>query len=278
VGTAFLVAIGLASVEQLEITASSRLSSAGYGPNQMSSMLGLGALVAILNAILFSYSRKIRWFMLLIGVWLSVQSALTFSRGGFWNFLAALSIACFLLYRKKKYSKVIIIGGLAFFLAATFVIIPRLDEYTGGAFMKRFASFDTTGRKEISQADFKIFLQNPVFGAGPGQSVPLHRKILGAGKAAHTEYSRLLAEHGLFGVAAIGILLALSLQRFRYKAPAEYRALIMAFTVWALFFMLHAAMRLAAPSFLFALAAMEFGDKRKDILKMLLGYESIVRN
>jgi hypothetical protein len=278
VGTGFLALIGLTSVEQLEIQASNKLSSAGFGPNQMSSMLGLGALMAILHAIFFSDTRKIRWFMVLIGVWLTVQSVLTFSRGGFWNFLVALSVACAFLYKKKKYSKVIIAGGLAFFLTATFVIIPRLDEYTGGAFTKRFESLDTTGRKEITQADFRIFLQNPVFGAGPGQSVRLHRMVLGAAKAAHTEYSRLLAEHGIFGVAAIGILFVLFLQRYRYKAPTEYKALMMAFTIWALFYMLHAAMRLAAPAFLFALAAIKFDDKRKDILKMFLGYESIVRN
>jgi hypothetical protein len=83
----------------------------------------------------------------------------------------------------------------------------------------------------------------------------------GAYKAAHTEYSRLLAEHGLLGLMALLLLGLMFLQAFR-RAPTPYaKGLTLAFMVWALAEMCHAAMRIAAISFLFALPFAQFEDK-----------------
>jgi hypothetical protein len=71
--------------------------------------------------------------------------------------------------------------------------------------------------------------------------------------APHTEYSRLLAEHGIFGLWAMFLMAGMSLYVF-LKAPNTWaRGVILACILWALAEMTHAAMRIAAISFLLAL-------------------------
>ena len=53
----------------------------------------------------------------------------------------------------------------------------------------------STGRWTIFQRDLEIWTQNPLWGIGVGRSKNEHP----GGLAAHTELSRLLAEHGFLG-------------------------------------------------------------------------------
>ena len=72
--------------------------------------------------------------------------------------------------------------------------------------------------------------------------------------AAHTEYSRLLAEHGSAGALALLILL-LILWKAYWRAPSAFaRAWTASLAAWSLVEMGHAAMRIAAISFIFGLA------------------------
>jgi ABC-type transport system involved in multi-copper enzyme maturation permease subunit len=71
--------------------------------------------------------------------------------------------------------------------------------------------------------------------------------------AAHTEWSRMLAEHGLFGVVSLCILLLVPLFH-AFTMPIQIRALLIGFLILSFFSMFHAAMRLAIISFLYGLA------------------------
>jgi O-antigen ligase len=102
------------------------------------------------------------------------------------------------------------------------------------------------------KADWIVFKEHPIMGVGPGQSYGAHALTFRA-SAAHTEYTRLLAEHGTFGVLAIFLLAWMTWVRLRRQQPAEDKGLSLAFTAWALLYMGHSAMRLAAPAFLFGL-------------------------
>ncbi len=273
----FLAIVGLASVEQMDVHGSSKISSAGFGPNQVSSILGLGAMIAFFHCLYFSRTKASIYSFALTGSWLLMQCALTFSRGGFWNMLAASAIAAIILARKHKFIKPILFGCLAIFLAAAFLIIPKLDEFTQGNFSKRFESLHTTGRKEIAEADLNIFIENPLFGVGPGRSVHYHYLELGSAKRAHTEYSRLLAEHGLFGVASAGVLIIIGFQRFNQKSSKEFKALILALTIWSLLYLLHASMRLSVAGFVFGLGAIQLKPSALDIkpfLRLLLNEDT----
>ena len=139
-------------------------------------------------------------------------------------------------------------------LVFQFAIVPATDSVTGGMVSQRFSEADLTGREKIMKADWQIFLENPLFGVGPGQSYEAHALTFRP-SSAHTEFTRLLAEHGVFGMAAIGILVWLTLSWWRRDAPALSTSLSMGFAAWALLTMAHSAMRLVAPAYCFGLAA-----------------------
>ena len=106
-------------------------------------------------------------------------------------------------------------------------------------------------------ADWLTFLDHPVFGVGPDQSTAFHARTFRVSRT-HTEYTRVLAEHGLLGLVSMLILLGAVLVRVFKKGSAQQKALVISFTAWALVFMFHAAMRLSAPSLLFGIAAARF--------------------
>jgi len=74
----------------------------------------------------------------------------------------------------------------------------------------------------------------------------------GQSTLAHTEYSRLLSEHGLFGVVALVALLSLFATRVPKRQSADERALRVAFMLWSLASMLHVGMRIAAIGLVFS--------------------------
>ena len=233
---------------------SSKVAAGGIGNNQASSILGLGLLLAILLLFVERQSKPLRWLTASAGVWCGAQAALTFSRGGLITAAGAVAAAGFFLLRDRRTRSafVVRIGLLA--LLAGYVVIPRLDALTGGSLTDRYSSGHLTGRDKIIEGDLVAFRENPILGVGPGQSRSYHARTFRY-SAAHTEYSRLLAEHGLFGLVSMLILLWMVLRRLSRPSPLAAKALSAAFTGWALLFMSHAAMRMAAVSFIFALGS-----------------------
>jgi hypothetical protein len=71
--------------------------------------------------------------------------------------------------------------------------------------------------------------------------------------AAHTEFSRVLAEHGLLGLTGLILLLSAAMQNLKRAPTAKAKAMVAAMMAWSLFFMLISAMRLVAPSLTFGL-------------------------
>ena len=104
-----------------------------------------------------------------------------------------------------------------------------------------------SGREQLAEADWEVFMEFPVFGVGVGISNYFHP----GGATAHTEYTRALAEHGLLGVAAYLSLLWLLLRRaaaiLEARESRPYRGLLLALLVWPLTYMVVNAMRTSAP-------------------------------
>ena len=228
-------------------------TAAGISGNQVSSILGLGALAAFLYVLTDRRHKVLRLLMVGSMIWLMAQAALTFSRGGVWTGIGAIAVPVFYLVRDRRLRYLFIFILAVVCLVSYFYVFPALEDFTKGTLSERFRSFDTTGRDSIAEGDLKAFEEHPVFGVGPDQSRAYHELFFGSASP-HTEYSRLLAEHGSFGIVAMLILFWLALQRFFVKLPLQSKAYGVAFITWALLFMLHSAMRLVAPSFLFGLA------------------------
>jgi hypothetical protein len=250
--------LGIAAIAQYVIqtnkeirftsNASNFATSGGFGPNQVSAILGLGALACFL----FLIAGKTRWIVKLfaLGVMLALvaQSALTFSRGGMYNVVGAIAVASLFVLRdprtRGKFLPVVLISVVVIY----FVVLPALDGFTGGALSARFQNTDSTNRADIAGSQLEVWAEYPVFGVGPGQARYY------AGQVAHTEVTRLLAEHGVFGLLAMLAMLLMAALNIKRANTLTNKAIAAAMISWSFLFMVNAGMRLAAPSFAFGLS------------------------
>ncbi len=230
------------------------ITSGNYGPNQVSGMMGFGAFIAAILFIIMPRAWGARAFVLLMLVAMLIQGLLTFSRGGIYSFILALGVFGFHLMRTPKARGRLVLLFTIFSIILVSVIYPALDRFTAGSVSQRFTDLDTTGRFEAAQAELDAFLDNPFLGAGVGGADSYRQEFLGFPIASHTEYTRLLGEHGLFGILIIVLLVWMLLKRYLANEPGIGRALSAGLAVWSLSMMLHAATRLAAIPLAVALA------------------------
>ena len=234
IGIVFLAIFKMYSVDYIQFTTDSNpITSGGFGPNQVSAGLGLGALLCWLFIITQDKFSFMCWVVSGLMIVFLTQAFLTFSRGGVYNFLLAAPLATYYLIRKRQ--KVLSILGFSTLILCIFgfIIFPKMEHFTGGMLGKRFSQTKTTGRWELIKLDLKLWEKNFLFGVGPGVSAserfqtdrPDIITSSGAYKEAHTEYSRLLAEHGLLGLMALCLLGLMFLQAFlRAPTPLCQRA------------------------------------------------------
>jgi O-antigen ligase len=153
--------------------------------------------------------------------------------------------------------RIIIFAGL-FFILANYVVMPGLDSFTGGAISTRFKDTDLTKRDDIIWADLEIWRENAIVGVGPGMAQFDRETLLGKESAAHTEFSRLVAEHGLLGGIAFVLLLVMAVRNFRRARTVKGKSVATCMMGWSFLFMFVNAMRLVAPAFAFALSFATF--------------------
>ena len=104
--------------------------------------------------------REGRFLAMGLALVLLVQSFLTFSRGGLYNFAIALIISIFhLLAKPNRFVRSIFTLSLLLLLMIAF-ILPQLEQLTGGMLSKRFSDTDVSSRKALVKADFQIFSEN----------------------------------------------------------------------------------------------------------------------
>ncbi|MFN3967759.1 O-antigen ligase family protein [Flavobacterium sp.] len=233
--------------------------SGDYAPNQMSTMLGLGMFVFFLRFFLSSATNRMLFINGLIFSFIYYRGLLTFSRGGMITAMAMVVIlVVFMLINYKKHIPVklkLVAVALAFpliFVLASFqtdgLLFKRYNNQNPSGLYK---SYETEGRNHIALDEIKHFKENPVLGLGVGKTKEIRSKERGTSISTHNEITRMLAEHGLFGIASIFILVFTPL--FFYLKNKENIFLICFFAFWLLTIN-HTGMRVAAPSFVYALA------------------------
>ena len=263
-GIAGAAAYATITAGAIRFTGSSNfVTSAGFGPNQVSAVLGLGALLALVLAIR-ERAMSTRLLALVITLWMLTQSVLTFSRGGLVNVVVALLVSAAYSLREPRRAAAFMGPVLAVLLVSGLVVYPRLVAYTGGVLQQRFTTFTLEQRTRLLEADLNAFRTHLVFGVGPGvgklyRSLPDGRPV-----AAHTEFTRLLAEHGLTGVVAMGALLAIVAGAYRRAKTRPNRAWVLLLASWTLSEMTHGAMRFAAISFVFGLITCTLVDTENE--------------
>ncbi len=264
VGIATVAVLGLTTLEDIVFTNESNFdASGGFGPNQVSSIMGLGALATFLILLDNDVNLKLKVLFVGIMLFLSAQSALTFSRGGLYNLIGAIVLASIFLLQDSRTRIQFLLAVLLVSSISYFVILPRLDNFTNGALSARFQDTEATGRVDIVRADLQIWFDNLILGVGPGVAKE-HRAELGRRAAAHTEFTRLLSEHGIFGLAALlAFVAAVALNVWKART-ARGRAIIVAISGWSFLYMLNAATRLVAPSLMLGLAFVTFIPARRE--------------
>jgi len=246
-------------------TESNFVTSGGFGPVQVSSILGLGVLAAILLVIAES-ALVPRLVAGSLGLALAVQSLLTFSRGGMFSVaIAAAGLTVALTRDRANRTRVWVVIALVL-TVGYFVVIPRVDAFTEGAFKERFTDTQTS-RTDLAANDFAIFRRNVLFGVGPGMTkfqrlsydvCELRNDDCDDEASSHTEFTRSLGEHGLLGAGAVVVLAVLAVRVLTRRGVD--RAVGVTFMLWAGAQMLYANLRIVAVPVAFALAFMRVGE------------------
>lgn len=240
---------------------SNYVTSGGFGPNQVSAVLGLGALLSLLVAL--QRSRPLlHWLFLALSLGFLVQGVLTFSRGGVINAIICMGFVAVHMVRQPRVRATVLVVLVVFTFLGTTVILPRLNEWTGGALRERYASTTTGLRQTLAEEDIELWKEHPVLGVGPGMSKYYRTDIVGFEVASHTEFTRLLSEHGVLGLLALLALVGIAATAY-FRAPSALeKAWVSALAGWVFIEMSHSGMRIAAISILFGLATLQW--RRQD--------------
>jgi hypothetical protein len=262
--TTYLVLYNPSVRDVITGTDSSAATSGGFGPNQVSTALGLGIFVFVCRAILQSSSFKTVILNLAIAAIITFRGVVTFSRGGIYTAIVMISLLLFGLYVKFNANGKI---KLSYFIVGLFTISSLIWVYslsqTNGMIGNRYSNKDAsgrlkeskfTGREELAASELNAFYSSPIFGVGVGKSMEIRKQETGIDAASHNEISRLLAEHGSLGILIL-LILFITPVILHFDNKENF------FMYPILFFWLltinHAAMRIAAPAFVYSLALLK---------------------
>ena len=235
-------------------------TSGGFGPNQVSTILGLGMFVFFAQLLLFSKSKKKIILNGILLILVSYRAIVTFSRGGVITGIAMIVCLMVVIYYisnslgKAKVGLVVILACLLGIGIWGYTI-----SQTSGLIEKRYANQDAKGRQKtdrfggreaVMSADLKMFFDNPITGVGAGMGKELRKDSLGQEVASHNEITRMLSEHGVFGI--FGLLILLITPFVLYVNNRQHLYFLSFFIFWFLTIN-HAAMRTASPAFIYAL-------------------------
>jgi hypothetical protein len=244
-----IIVLGIASAESIQFAGASNFTtSGGFGPNQVSTTLGLGALAALLCALTTGEGGQFRTIMLCVTMGLAAQSAMTFSRSGLYCLILSTGAAMMCAARNPVVVARWLAALAAVAVVSYYLIAPALDDFTGGALSARFAETNTSNRYDFMVADFKLWMEHPILGVGPAGSKEVH-----GGAASHSEITRLLSEHGLPGLAALLLLGVMAARNVVRAGTVPGRAICAALGAYSLLLIASNGMRIVSPSVVYGL-------------------------
>jgi hypothetical protein len=244
-------------------------TSGGFGSNQVSTILGLGLLINLVLVLLKKpfHGNMVAWAIIGYSLF---RGLLTFSRGGM--LVAGIAFFIFFIIFINPGSKalvrtlvtgffMILVGGFIFQYSNSItgnLLSLRYQGETAGTLSgsrEKDINLITSGRISIMEADFEIFKESMFTGVGPGRSMEI-RSSQGKGDyVAHIEFSRLMAEHGLGGLASAIVLLFFAIYWTLRQKSRTQKAIVACFFILAIGTTFHAAMRTNTTVVCFALAS-----------------------
>ncbi len=252
-------------------TQSSFEASGGFGPNQVATILGLGMFIFFSRIILESRTKFMLVLNFLVAMNMSYRGIVTFSRGGMVTGFLMILLLLLFLYTKSNYSGRVKLNYIIVFIAVAMVAIWAYTSFqTGGLIDKRYANQDArgrekeskfTGREDVALNEINSFLNNPIFGVGVGKGAELRFEETGNETLSHDEITRMLAEHGSLGIVGLLILFFTPLVLY---IENKFNMFLLCFVAFWFFTINHAAMRTAAPAFVYSLSLLNvYFEKNK---------------
>ena len=271
--TAIIIYTPTNKEEVFDGTSSNFMTSGGFGPNQMSVILGLGVFIFFIQ-FFFNMKEKVYSYLALFLFFLfAYRGLITFSRGGMITAVAMVITLCFVVFRLLKSQARTKFLGILGFLCVLGIGAWFYSSYqTGGLIDKRYNNQDAagrikesrlSGREDIMETDLKYFYENPVFGVGPGISGMMRGEEGIHGAQAHSEPTRLLAEHGSLGLIILLLLVFVPvLKYFRFRL--YHHIYFFPFLIFWGLTINHAATRIVAPGVLYALTLLNVSIKNDE--------------
>ena len=266
-----------AKVSEIDFTSSSNFeASGGFGPNQVSCALSFCAIpifLSLWNGKVLTINKLTDCLLMVL---ILIRALLTFSRGGVIAMVIALlasTIFLYFLYKEYRAKVLKSLPGLIVILILFGVGIVVANNMSNNWLRHRYMNENTmtvkygvqrdkksllTGRDVIMDAELKLFRENFLTGTGVGMSKVMRQRKYGynAGylsMASHTEYTRLLSEHGVSGAIIIFLLLvALPFKRFVNDQNILSLQFMLIFFILGALTMWHAAMRTSLAAFVIA--------------------------
>ena len=239
-------------------------TSGGFGPNQVSTILGLGIFIFFVQLMLNSSNGLLQIINGALVLVFTFRGLVTFSRGGIYTGVAMVLLLLAILYFQANFqTKPKIAGIILLSFLAALAVWSYSSIKTNGLLDKRYANQDAAGREKKSQlsgreilieSELKMFYENPILGVGVGKNKELRKSQTGIDLATHNEMTRMLAEHGTLGIVGLLILVITPLYLFLVD---RQNILALSFFVFWLLTINHAAMRLSAPAFIYALSLLK---------------------
>jgi O-Antigen ligase len=282
--------------EEIDFDSSANFSTTGgFGSNQVSTILGVGFLIM---AMFYLMKKPVFQFALLnIGIMAFVvfRGLLTFSRGGILVALFSMVVGL-VVYSWGNRRRIRRLGIIFLMVTIAGVVTFKIaNSLTHDALATRYSGEDknaaagqsgtninklTSNRSSIALTDLKMFNDYFLFGVGPGES-RYHRKFYGGFEIIpHTEYTRLLSEHGIGGLFEVILLSVFPFVWLRRIKSRDIKALSAAFYVLAVGTSFHAAMRTNTTVVFYLLASLpvignQYGPEFKKALKKVIARKQI---
>ncbi|HLN95379.1 MAG TPA: O-antigen ligase family protein [Flavobacterium sp.] len=245
-------------------TGSTAATSGGFGPNQVSTILGLAMFIFVSRALLQSPDIRFIGLNLFVASVVAFRGINTFSRGGMITGIVMLLALLYGLYQQVRgITRVRILyafGGIA--MVGMFVWSYSLIK-TDGLIGKRYANQDAsgkvkesrlTGREEIAQMEIDAFLENPILGVGVGKTIDMREEESGTNTASHDEITRMLAEHGSLGIM---MLLILIFTPIILRLDNKQNFMMFPLLIFWFLTINHSSMRIAASGFVYSLSLLK---------------------
>lgn len=259
--------------EVFDGTSSNFMTSGGFGPNQMSVTLGLGVFIFFIQ-FFFNMKEKLYSYVSLFLLFVfAYRGLITFSRGGMLTAVVMILVFCYMVFKllnNQARSKFLGVFSILLILAISAWFYSSYE--TGGLINKRYNNQDAagrmkesrlSGREDIMETDLKYFYENPVFGVGPGISGMMRGEEGMQGAQAHSEPTRLLAEHGSLGLIILLLLVFVPVIKY-FRFRQFHHIYFFPFLIFWGLTINHAATRIVAPGVLYALTLLNVSIKNKE--------------